>query len=217
MIPEIGIDPTCTTLSQHGITLSKALERRVKRVLIPKKVLTQRVIELARLLADRYQPGDEVVITPVLTGAFMFAADLGRALAAESSLDVHYALTKASTYGTTVAQADEPSERRVTIDLQPQDVAGRSMLLLDDILDHGFTLAALRDRLEEWGVVSVIVCVLLDKQLSNPAPQILAQRAKAAPDLVGFEIPDVWVAGYGLDADGALRNLPCIVSVEKNS
>lgn len=216
MTPEISIEPTCTTLAQHGITLPKALERRVQRVLIPKEVLKQRVTELARLLADRYQPGDEVVITPVLTGAFMFAADLGRALAAESSLDVHYALTKASTYGT-VAEADEPSERRVTIDLQPQDVAGRSMLLIDDILDHGFTLAALRDRLAEWGVVSVIVCVLLDKQLSNPAPQILAQRAKAAPDLVGFEIPDVWVAGYGLDADGALRNLPCIVSVEKNS
>ena len=106
------------------------------------------------------------------------------------------------------------AQRRVHIDLQPADVAGRAMLLVDDILDHGFTLAALRDRMARWGVRSVQVCVLLDKQLSDPPPHTLAQRAKAAPDLVGFEIPDVWVAGYGLDAAGALRHLPCIVAVD---
>ena len=216
MVPEIGIDPACATLAQHGIALPEALDRRVQRVLIPEAALQRRVTELARLLADHYPSGAEVVVTPVLTGAFMFAADLGRALAAESTLDVHYALTKASTYGTAMG-ADGPGERRVIIDLHPSDVAGRSMLLVDDILDHGFTLAALRDRLSEWGVRSVQVCVLLDKQLTNPEPQIVAQRTKAAPDLVGFEIPDVWVAGYGLDAAGALRHLPCIVSVERDT
>ncbi len=216
MVPETGIDPACATLAAHGIELPRALHGLVQRVLIPKAALQRRICELARLLAERYPREAEVVVTPVLTGAFMFAADLGRALAAESTLDVHYALTKTSTYGSAMG-ANGPGERRVIVDLQPSDVAGRAMLLVDDILDHGFTLATLRDRLAEWGVRSVQVCVLLDKQLANPEPQILAQRAKAAPDLVGFEIPDVWVAGYGLDAAGALRHLPCIVSVDKHA
>jgi len=214
--PEIVLNPPKTTPDQHGISLPKTLARHVQQVLIPETVLKRRVTELARILADYYQPEAELVITPVLTGAFMFAADLGRALATESSLNVHYALTKASTYGAGTV-ADKRGKRRVTIDLQPQDIAGRSMLLVDDILDHGFTLAALRDRLAAWDVESVLVCVLLDKQLSNIEPQILAQRTKAAPDLVGFQIPDVWVAGYGLDMAGSLRHLPCIVSVSKNT
>jgi len=212
MIPEVSIDPSGTTLAQHGISLPEALERRVQRVLIPEATLQRRVSELARLLANRYPNGTQVIVTPVLTGAFVFAADLGCALAAESTLDVHYALTKASTCSIATG-ADGPEERRVRIDLQPSDVAGHSMLLIDDILDHGFTIAALRDQMSEWGVHSVQVCVLLDKQLTNPSPQIRAKRAKAAPDLVGFKIPDVWVAGYGLDVAGAMRHLPCIVSV----
>ena len=192
--------------------LPRGLQARAQRVLIPESALHQRIRDLARVLAEGYPPDAEVVITPVLTGAFMFAADLGRALAAVSTLDVHFELTKASTYG---ADMDAGTQRRVNIDLQPAEVAGRSVLLVDDILDHGFTLTALRDRLAEWGVEDVQVCVLLDKQLVDAAPLILAQRAKAAPDLVGFEIPDVWVAGYGLDAAGALRHLPCIVAVDK--
>ena len=217
MVPETGVDPACATLAAHGIELPRALQRIVRRVLIPPAALQERVREMARLLAEHYPPESEVVVTPVLTGAFMFAADLGRALATETSLDVHFALTKASTYGAAMGVDGGPGLRSVIIDLQPSDVAGRSMLLVDDILDHGFTLAALRDRLAEWGVRSVQVCVLLDKRLDNPDPYILAQRAKAAPDLVGFEIPDVWVAGYGLDAAGALRHLPCIVSVDKDA
>jgi hypoxanthine phosphoribosyltransferase len=214
MVPEIGIDPSCTTLAAHGIKLPHALHRTVRHVLIPEKDLQQRVREMALLLADYYPSESEVVVTPVLTGAFMFAADLGRALATETSLNVHYALTKTSTYGNEVGGSHD---QRVNIDLAPSDVAGRAMLLVDDILDHGFTLAALRDRLSDWGVRSVQVCVLLDKQLEDPKPQILAQRAKAAPDLVGFKIPDLWVAGYGLDAAGALRHLPCIVTVDKHT
>jgi hypoxanthine phosphoribosyltransferase len=217
VVSAAGVDPAATDPDRHGIALPPAFQARPPRVLIPEHVLQRRVTELARELADYHPRGSELVITPVLTGAFMFAADLGRALATETSLDVHFALTKASTYGAAMGVDGGPGLRSVIIDLQPSDVAGRSMLLVDDILDHGFTLAALRDRLAEWGVRSVQVCVLLDKRLDNPDPYILAQRTKAAPDLVGFEIPDVWVAGYGLDAAGALRHLPCIVSVDKDA
>lgn len=212
MVPETGIDPACATLAQHGVTLPRALRGIVQRVLIPQAALQRRIRELARLLAERYPSEAEVVVTPVLTGAFMFAADLGRALAAASTIDVRYEFAKTSTYGASLGAGG--AQRRVQIDLQPADVVGRAMLLVDDILDHGFTLAALRDRMARWGVRSVQVCVLLDKQLTDPPARTLAQRAKAAPDLVGFRIPDVWVAGYGLDAAGALRHLPCIVAVD---
>ena len=185
---------------------------RVSRVLIPEQVLQRRITDMARELASHHPPDGELVITPVLNGAFMFAADLARALGAVSTLDVRFEFAKTSTYGNAVGAGGD--QRRVQIDLQPADVVGRSMLLVDDILDHGFTLCALRDRMASWGVRHVQVCVLLDKQLTDPSPETLAQRAKAAPDLIGFRIPDVWVAGYGLDAAGALRQLPGIVAVD---
>ena len=214
VVPAEGIDPAASSPKQHGIELPPALQARPPRVLIPEEVLQRRVTELALQLTAHYPRGSELVITPVLTGAFMFAADLGRALAAISTIDVRYEFAKTSTYGDSLGAGG--AQRRVHIDLQPADVVGRAMLLVDDILDHGFTLAALRDRMARWGVRTVQVCVLLDKQLTDPPPHTLAQRAKAAPDLVGFEIPDVWVAGYGLDAAGALRHLPCIVAVDNS-
>ena len=188
---------------------------RVSRVLIPARALQRRITDMARDLASHHPPDGELVITPVLNGAFMFAADLARALGAVSTLDVRFEFAKTSTYGDAVSAGGD--ERRVQIDLQPADVVGRSMLLVDDILDHGFTLCALRDRMAGWGVRNVQVCVLLDKQLAAPSPETLAQRAKAAPDLIGFQIPDVWVAGYGLDAAGALRQLPDIVAVDADT
>lgn len=214
VVPAAGVDPEASSLQQHGLALPQALQARPPRVLIPEQALQRRVTELATELAAHHPRGSELVITPVLTGGFMFAADLGRALAAVSTIDVRYEFAKTSTYGASLGAGG--TQRRVHVDLQPGDVVGRAMLLVDDILDHGFTLAALRDRLARWGVRSVQVCVLLDKQLANPPAHTLAQRAKAAPDLVGFEIPDVWVAGYGLDAAGALRHLPCIVAVDNS-
>ena len=217
VVPEHGIadDGVATNHAGARATLAGVPPRfsgRVSRVLIPEPVLQRRITAMARELADHHPPDGELVITPVLNGAFMFAADLARALGAVSTLDVRFEFAKTSTYGDAVAAGGDG--RRVQIDLQPADVVGRSMLLVDDILDHGFTLCALRDRMAGWGVRNVQVCVLLDKQLTNPSRETLAQRAKAAPDLIGFQIPDVWVAGYGLDAAGALRQLPGIVAVD---
>lgn len=217
VVPERGLAEDAGGGNHDGTHPSPAkvpprFQGRVSRVLIPEPVLHRRITDMARELAGHHPPDGELVITPVLNGAFMFAADLARALGAVSTLDVRFEFAKTSTYGESLGAGG--GERRVQIDLQPADVVGRSMLLVDDILDHGFTLCALRDRMAGWGVRNVQVCVLLDKQLSNPSPDTLAQRAKAAPDLIGFRIPDVWVAGYGLDAAGALRQLPGIVAVE---
>jgi hypoxanthine phosphoribosyltransferase len=217
VVPEQGLAEDASGTSLDGAGRSRAnvpprFQGRVSRVLIPEPALHRRITDMARELASHHPPDGELVITPVLNGAFMFAADLARAIGAVSTLDVRFEFAKTSTYGDAFGAGGD--ERRVQIDLQPADVVGRSMLLVDDILDHGFTLCALRDRMASWGVRNVQVCVLLDKQLTNPTPETLAQRAKAAPDLIGFRIPDVWVAGYGLDAAGALRQLPGIVTVD---
>jgi hypoxanthine phosphoribosyltransferase len=217
VVPMHGIPVPEADANHEGAYASPAkvpprFSGRVSRVLIPEQALRRRITDMARELASHHPPDGELVITPVLNGAFMFAADLARALGAVSTLDVRFEFAKTSTYGSSLGAGGD--QRRVQIDLQPADVVGRSMLLVDDILDHGFTLCALRDRMAGWGVRHVQVCVLLDKQLTNPSPETLAQRAKAAPDLIGFRIPDVWVAGYGLDAAGALRQLPGIVAVD---
>ena len=214
-IPAPGVDANHEGAHAAPTRVPPRFSGRVSRVLIPEQVLQRRITDMARELASHHPPDGELVITPVLNGAFMFAADLGRALGAVSTLDVRFEFAKTSTYGK--ARGAGGDEQRVQIDLQPADVVGRSMLLVDDILDHGFTLCALRDRMAGWGVRNVQVCVLLDKQLTDPSPDTLAQRAKAAPDLIGFRIPDVWVAGYGLDAAGALRQLPGIVAVDADA
>ena len=211
-LAENGVDANHQQPPASPTRVPPRFRGRVSRVLIPAQALQRRITDMARELAGHHPPDGELVITPVLNGAFMFAADLARALGAVSTLDVRFEFAKTSTYGEALGAGGD--RRRVQIDLQPADVVGRSMLLVDDILDHGFTLCALRDRMAGWGVRNVQVCVLLDKQLDDPSPETLAQRAKAAPDLIGFRIPDVWVAGYGLDAAGALRQLSSIVAVD---
>jgi hypoxanthine phosphoribosyltransferase len=88
------------------------------------------------------------------------------------------------------------------------DIAGRHILLLDDILDSGVTLATIREKIESLGPQSVRICVLLDKK---------KQRLRVVePDYVGFEIADEFVVGYGLDYMERYRNLPCIGVLRKD-
>ena len=93
MVPETGIDPDCATLAAHGIQLPRALHRIVRRVLIPPAALQERIREMARLLAGHYPPESEAGVTPVLTGAFMFAADLGRVCGTGVQVRLHSSLS----------------------------------------------------------------------------------------------------------------------------
>jgi hypoxanthine phosphoribosyltransferase len=86
-------------------------------------------------------------------------------------------------------------------------VAGRHVLILDDILDTGVTLATIREKLEAGGPLSVRICVLLEKRCTRMRP--------VEPDYVGFEIADEFVVGYGLDYMERYRNLPCIGVLRK--
>ncbi len=146
-------------------------------------------------------PDPAPLVIGILTGSFVFLADLVRAL---SRLDVQPQVDfmAMSHYGA----ATQPSG---VVKLQKDttlDVAGRAVLLVDDILDTGRSLTLARERLAARGPTWLRTCVLLDK----PSRREVAIKA----DHVGFEVPDVWVIGYGLDAAGKGRAFPYVAALE---
>lgn len=164
----------------------------LERVLFPAERIAARVVELAAELRAVYADR-ELTVVPLLHGGLFFTADLLRALAIPLRLE---ALTVASYHGgTTSTGAVSFLQQRL-----PQ-VAGREVLLVDDILDTGRTLSAVKRRLEaECAPLSVRTCVLLDKREARVAP--------IEADFVGFPVGNEFVVGYGLDHDGHYRNLP---------
>jgi hypoxanthine phosphoribosyltransferase len=162
-------------------------------ILIPAERIQQRILELARQLQVDYQDRP-VTIIGVLTGSLMFLADLVRHL----DLPVRIGLIQASSYrGATT----RPGELHVQPELLP-DIRGRHVLLLDDILDTGRTLAYLVPYLRQLGPISVRVAVLLRKRGRQQVP--------LEPDYYGFDIPDAFVIGYGLDYNDEFRHLPYV-------
>src|SRR5262245_55498491 len=137
---------------------------------------------------------EPVTIVGVLTGSLMFLADLMRRL----TLPLRIALIQASSYRGASTTA---GELHVQSDLLP-DLRGRHVLVIDDILDTGQTLAHLKIELEAMGTASLKFGVLLRK--------IGRQEVHMEPDYIGFEIPDKFVVGYGLDYNDEYRNLPYI-------
>ncbi len=182
-------------------------------VLVPKERLHARVLELGRQIARDCRELDRLHILGVLNGAFVFAADLARALRAAEGPPATYGFVQIRTYGTRRKTAVPPAPSSAEVEALPTGLAGRHVLVVDDVLDQGITLVRLRELLiEDVGVRSLRTCVLLRKELAGSAVQSCPERPEV--DYVGFDIPDVWVAGYGLDADdGTLRDLPFIVSL----
>lgn len=160
-------------------------------VLIPQDRIRQRVEELAALVQRDYD-GRPVLIVGVLTGCLIFLADLVRRI--DLPLRIH--LVQASSYR---GEVTVPGELALRLDTLP-DLAGRDVFLIDDILDTGRTLAKLVGELRRRGAADVRTCVLLRK--------LGRQEVAFEPDYVGFEIPDRFVVGYGLDYNDEYRHLP---------
>jgi hypoxanthine phosphoribosyltransferase len=160
-------------------------------VLIPADRIQQRVGELAGEIAAVYH-GRPVTIVGVLTGCVIFMADLIRRL----DLPLRIAFLQASSYRGAVTS---PGELTLTTELLP-DLKDRHVLLLDDILDTGRTLTHVVTHLKELGPASLRVGVLVRKRGRQEVP--------LEPDFCGFEIPDVFVIGYGLDFNDEYRHLP---------
>lgn len=167
-------------------------------VLISAGRIAARVDEIAARISADYAEVDEVVLIGVLKGAFIFLADLSRRLTVPRRIE----FVAVSSYG-----VEGPhGEVRLELDLR-HPIAGRHVILVDDIYDTGRTLGYLRGLLEAQGPASLRTCVLVRKhgaaELATPV------------DYLGFEIPDIWVVGYGLDLRERDRTLPDIVALDR--
>lgn len=165
----------------------------VARILVTEEQLARRVSELGETIAREYA-GKDLVLVSILKGALPFLADLMRRTPIPLRLD----FLEVSSYG----DATESSGVvRILKDLA-HPIEGRDVLVVEDILDTGRTLQYVLDHLRAQHPASVRLCVLLDK----PSRRVIPVRI----DHVGFEIPDEFVVGYGLDYAERYRNLPFV-------
>jgi len=163
-------------------------------VLIPEAEISQRVSELAEAISSDYADKGSIVLLAVLKGAFIFLADLARRLSVPHRIE----FIALSSYGKGTV-----SNGQVRLDMDVRDsIEGEHVLIVEDIVDTGHTLRHLTDLLQTRGPSSIRVCSLVRKP----------DRHEMAIDIdyLGFDIPDVWVVGYGLDYAERYRTLPYI-------
>ena len=166
----------------------------VDRILIPEDVLQARIAELAAEINATYTDEDRLLLICVLKGAFMFLADLVRRLEIRHEVD----FMEISSYGTGTVSSGVV---RILLDLA-QNIEGRHVLIVEDIVDSGRTLDYITRNLHTRGPASLRVCTLLSKPSRR--------EMEIATDFIGFEVPDEFVIGYGLDFSEEYRNLPFI-------
>lgn len=168
------------------------------RVIVSRADIARRVEQISDQLARRYA-GRDLTVVAALTGAVVFLADLMRAL----PLRLRLRLVAASSYPGRATR----SRGHVQVGGDLGDLSEGAVLVVDDILDGGGTMAVLLDRVRRAGATDVASCVLLRKHRPDAGdrPEV---------DYVGFNVPDEFVVGYGLDFDGHYRNLPdvCVLA-----
>ena len=169
------------------------LEKDIQEVLFSEEQLKARVRELAKEI-ERDYAGKEIMLISVLRGAFVFMADLCRCIDLPCTLD----FMAVSSYGKGTSSSGQV---QITKDLS-EDISGRHIIVVEDILDSGNTLSYLLKILQARHVASIKLCTLLDK----PSRRVKDVHA----DYVGFTVPDLFVVGYGLDYAEYYRNLPYI-------
>lgn len=177
------------------------MQRDLESILITRAAIDARVEALGRaIIADMEQAAGEreLVIVPILTGSIIFVADLIRHLPVKLRLE----LAGVTSYPGTSMESKGAAMRH---DL-PRSLGDKHVLVVDDILDSGQTLDLVTRLIGEQKPASLRTCVLLRKP----------GKAKVAfkPDYVGFDIPDEFVVGYGLDYDGYYRNYPEIATLK---
>jgi hypoxanthine phosphoribosyltransferase len=170
-----------------------SLHDDVEEILLDAETVATRVAELGAQLSADYAGRDPVLVS-VLKGAFVFLADLMRAMDLRTSID----LMEVSSYG---AATESSGQVRILKDLS-KPIEGRDVIVVEDIIDTGLTLNYLLGYLADRQPASIRICCLLDK----PARRL----AEIPIDYIGFTIPDRFVIGYGLDYDERYRNLPYI-------
>ena len=171
----------------------KNINDPIKKVLISEEEIKNRIKEIADKINRDYE-GREVMLVSVLTGSFMFVADLMRALNVPAEISFLFA----SSYGSGIVSTGNV-EIHAGKGFEPKD---RDIIIVEDIIDSGRTLDKIRKYILEQGAKSVEICAFLDK----PSRRVVDVEAK----YVGFEVPDEFVVGYGLDFDYKYRQYPFV-------
>lgn len=169
-------------------------------ILIEADALQQRVRELGEQISNDYRD-TELLLICILRGGVPFMVDLSRSISIPHMMD----FMAVSSYG--VGRRESSGSARVTLDLQT-DIRNKNVLLVEDIVDSGHTIAAVLQMLETRQPQSLKVCALLDK------PE--RREAHVPIHYLGFSIPNKFVFGYGLDLDEYYRNLPFVGVVDLN-
>lgn len=169
----------------------------VASVLISESEISTKVKELAQRISRDFKDSKPLLVG-LLKGSFIFLADLARALDIDSEID----FMTVSSYGNSM----ENSEVRILKDLS-EPIRGRDVLIVEDIIDTGLTLSKILDVLRSRGPRTLKICTLLNKPSRR--------KADVPVDYNGFDIEDVFIAGYGIDYAQKYRNLPQIVVVQK--
>ena len=175
--------------------MEQAEQYQIRRIVYDAAVIARRVTELGREITDAYPTG-ELLVLGLLKGSFVFTADLVRALGRPLQVD----FMVASSYGSATA-----SSGNVRLLYDPAtDLAGRHVLVVEDIIETGRTLQRLLTLLASRQPASLAVCTLLDKKLAPPIPEVR---------FTGFDCPRAFLVGYGLDYAERYRHLPFIAEL----
>ena len=167
------------------------------KVLVPEEEVNQRIAALGKQISEDYA-GKEVHLICVLKGGVFFMCELAKRIAVPVSMD----FMSVSSYGDGTSSSGVV---RIAKDLD-QSIEGKDVLIVEDIIDSGRTLSYLMEMLQKRNPNSLHLCTLLDK----PERRVVDVKV----DYVGFNIPDEFVVGYGLDYAQKYRNLPYIGAVE---
>lgn len=174
------------------------MHQDIEKVLITQAEIRTKVEELGQVLSHHYA-GKNPLVVCILKGASIFLADLIRAMKVDLQMD----FMAVSSYGTS---SKSSGVVRIIKDLE-QNIQGRHVLIIEDIVDTGLTLSYLLENLKTRGPADVRICTLLDKPSRR--------KVKIKVDYNGFSIPDEFVVGYGLDYQERYRNLPDVCVLKK--
>lgn len=170
----------------------------IKEVIVSEEAIQKRVKELGAQITEEYK-GKNLLVVGILKGAVIFLADLVKTIDFPVMID----FMAVSSYGKSSVSTGEV---RILKDLD-ESVEGKDILIVEDIIDTGLTLNYLKEILQKRGANSVKVCTLLDK--------VDRRTVGVHIDFLGFEIPDEFVVGYGLDYNEQFRNYPFVGALKK--
>jgi hypoxanthine phosphoribosyltransferase len=184
---------------RQGEHAMKELHPDLVRVIISEEEIAHRVQQMADQISQDYRDVDHLYIIGILKGAFIFLADLTRRLEVPHVVD----FMALSSYGKTT----ESGAVRILMDLR-EPIEGQHVLVVEDIVDTGHTLNYLVHILQGRNPASLRTCALVRKERDQDGMTV---------DYLGFNIPDVWVVGYGLDYADRFRTLPIVAELKRNA